>query len=263
MPVQLPTTERRRLTLAASDFHLRAAADDSPPAFQGYASKFNERTAIGNPLTWGFFEQVAPGAFTKTLSEGDQRFLVDHDTAMVVARSSAGTLRLAQDGVGLVTDADLDPNLSYVNDLIANLRNGNITGMSFGFEVLKDQWETVNVDTVGDDGVPVSAPADLRMLQEVRLMEVSAVTFPAYTSTEAALRSVGAALTRHADRELIERHVERKPMLAKYVEVGDREPGESTRGSGKTEPAESTPSVPREDLDRWARALALKHGLTL
>lgn len=260
MPVQLPTTERRRLTLAASEFHLRAAADDSPPAFTGYASKFNDRTAIGNPLSWGFYEQVAPGAFTKTLSEGDQRMLVDHDSAKVVARTSAGSLRLAQDKTGLATDADLDPALSYVSDLIANLRNGNITGMSFGFEVLKDEWDTIDIETVAD-GEASTAQAELRTLQEVRLVEVSAVTFPAYTSTEAALRSVATALVRHGDGELIERSVGRNPKLRQYVEIDGREPGESTRGSGTKEPAVSTPN--RTYIDLSTTALAALNGLSL
>jgi hypothetical protein len=39
--------------------------------FVGHAAVFDVRTAIGNPLRWGFYEEIAPGAFTKTLSKGD------------------------------------------------------------------------------------------------------------------------------------------------------------------------------------------------
>lgn len=252
-----PTSERRRLSLTDARVSVRAAADegaDSTPSFFGYAAKFNERTAIGNPLTWGFYEQVAEGAFTKTLSEGDARFLVDHDSRLVVSRVSADTLRASQDKVGLAFDSDLDLELSYVRDLIANLRNGNITGMSFGFEVVKDDWEMIDLETTEGDTVQ----AELRTLREVKLYEGSAVTFPAYESTEATLRSVGHALTARGDLDAIARHVESKPELIRYTDV-EREPGGSTRATSR-EPAATTPA---EDVDRMMRARAHMHGLPL
>jgi HK97 family phage prohead protease len=114
--------EIREISLEAADVELRAAATaDASPVFYGHAAVFNTRTAIGNPLTWGFYEEVAPSAFTKTLQEGDARFLVDHNTQLLVSRVSAGDLRLSVDKVGLVSDADLDQELSYVRDLTRNV----------------------------------------------------------------------------------------------------------------------------------------------
>jgi HK97 family phage prohead protease len=168
--------ERRDLALAVAGVQLRAAEDEQTARrFAGHAAVFNQRTAIGNPLTWGFYEEIAPGAFSKTLSEGDARMLIDHDTRLVVSRVSADSLRLSQDKVGLAVDADLDERLSYVADLIVNLENKNITGMSFGFRTVKDDWETVTVETSEGD-----MEAELRIIREVQLFEVSAVTFPAY-----------------------------------------------------------------------------------
>src|SRR5689334_17971869 len=93
---------------------IRAAdTETNAQQFVGHAAVFNSRTAIGNPLTWGFYEEVNAGAFTKTLKEGDARFLVDHDTSLLVARISAGDLRLAEDDLGLAVDADLDSEVSY------------------------------------------------------------------------------------------------------------------------------------------------------
>lgn len=183
---QLERVEQRIQTLAASDFTLRAAVDDGMPVFTGHAAVFDSRTAIGNPLKWGFYEEVAPGAFAKTLQEGDARFLVDHDTAMLVARVSAGDLRLSEDDTGLATEADLDTELSYVKDLVRNLDKRRITGMSFGFEVIRDEWNTETIDT--SDGM--QAEVEIRRIIEVRLWEVSAVTFPAYDETDAALRAI-------------------------------------------------------------------------
>ncbi|MFF9285400.1 HK97 family phage prohead protease [Streptomyces griseosporeus] len=218
------TEERRRLPVSTADVAIRAA-DGGEERFRGYAAKFNSRTAIGNPLRWGFYEEIAPGAFTKTLQEGDARFLVDHDSYYVVSRVSAGTLSLSEDAVGLPVDSALDPALSYVNDLKANVRNGNITGMSFGFYVLKDQWSTETIDT--SEG---PAEVEVRRILEVRLIEVSAVTFPAYEDTEAELASVASALVQRGDTEAIERRARWRPELRDLLQLvgspaaADREP---------------------------------------
>lgn len=161
-------------------------AADAEPKFVGHAAVFNSRTAIGNPLRWGWYEEIRDGAFTKTLSEGDSRFLVDHDSRLLVARVSAGDLRLAEDDTGLAVDADLDVELSYVKDLVRNLDKRRITGMSFGFYVVRDEWTTEQVET--SDGQV--ADVEVRTILEVRLLEVSAVTFPAYEETDAGLRKM-------------------------------------------------------------------------
>ena len=143
--------EHRGLPSAAARIAIRAAADKSADdeRFVGHAAVFDVRTSIGNPLKWGFYEELASGAFTKTLKECDARFLLDHDSYYVVSRMTANTLTLKEDKVGLAVDSDLDVNLSYVKDLKANVRNGNITGMSFGFYVVKDQWSTEEVEVSG------------------------------------------------------------------------------------------------------------------
>ncbi|MYS47541.1 HK97 family phage prohead protease [Streptomyces sp. SID5998] len=220
------TEERRRLPLSTADVVIRAVdGDQADERFRGYAARFNSRTAIGNPLRWGFYEEIAPGAFTKTLQEGDARFLVDHDSYYVVSRVSAGTLSLAEDAVGLPVDSALDTGLSYVNDLKANVRNGNITGMSFGFYVLKDQWSTETIDT--SEG---PAEVEVRRILEVRLIEVSAVTFPAYEDTEAELASVASALVQRGDQAAIERRAKWRPELRDLLQLVDAErPAEASR----------------------------------
>lgn len=221
MPTQqLERFEQRTQPLAATDFALRAADDGAAPVFTGHAAVFDSRTAIGNPLRWGFYEEVAPGAFTKTLQEGDARFLVDHETSMLVARVSALDLRLAEDDIGLDTEADLDLELSYVRDLHRNLDKRRITGMSFGFEVVKDDWTTETVTT--SDGM--EAEVEIRRILEVRLWEVSAVTFPAYDETDAALRAVQF----RADPD----------PLGRRATLLDREPAEATRDD--SQPADAT-----------------------
>lgn len=255
MPATLTSTEeRRRLALDAAAVAIRAA--DGGDRFGGYASVFNSRTAIGNPLRWGFYEEIAPGAFSKTLDEGDARMLIDHDSYYVVSRMSAGTLALSEDDKGLLVDSALDEELSYVRDLKANLRNGNITGMSFGFYVIKDEWNSETLEVEGADPVEV----DVRVIREVRLVEVSAVTFPAYPETEAELKAVARALDRRGDYAAVEAAARHRPELLDLVHI-DREPGESTRGT--QEPAEPAVSTQPTGLPISMRmnALAARYGL--
>ncbi|MFJ4990062.1 HK97 family phage prohead protease [Streptomyces sp. NPDC088732] len=275
--------ERRRLPLSTAEVSVRTDEGDTVGArFNGYAAVFNSRTAIGNPLRWGFYEEIAPGAFTKTLQEGDARMLIDHDSYYVVSRVSAGTLDLAEDGKGLAVDSALDPELSYVSDLKANVRNKNITGMSFGFYVIKDDWTLETVET--SDGQ--SAEVEVRRILEARLIEVSAVTFPAYVDTEAELASVCSALVHRGDRAAIEKRAAFRPELGdllqvvdpqgtrrdtaapadKQEQVTDREPGESTR-EDTTEP-EATTTEPAattrrndDSVDIRMRALAARYNL--
>lgn len=161
------TMERRALTTPPE---LRA--DDSAKIARGYAALFNSRTQIGD---W-FVEELAEGAFAETLKAADVRALIDHDTGRVIGRSTAGTLRLSEDDKGLFVEIDL-PDTSDGRDLAVQLERGDITGMSFGFRVTKEEW-----DETGE--MPV------RTIKAVELFEVSAVAFPQYTDTEIALRSL-------------------------------------------------------------------------
>ena len=215
--------ERRTRALSDTDVRLVRADDGKARGFAGHASVFNSRTAIGNPLTWGWYEEVAPGAFTKTLAEGDARFLVDHDSRLLVARVSAGDLQLAEDDIGLGVDAELDAELSYVRDLIRNLEKRRITGMSFGFYVVRDDWDTEDVET--SDGH--TATVEVRTIREVRLLEVSAVTFPAYEDTDAGLRAMTTEV--------------RAARQTSPDAPGDRSaPAEATRSSDDPAPADAT-----------------------
>lgn len=211
--------DRRDLPLSSAELEIRAADDDpeGAPHFTGYAMKWGVRTLIG-ALPWGFYEEIAPGAASKTLSEGDQRMLIQHDPYYVVSRMSAGTLRLDPDDTGLPVDSDLDQELSYVPDLIANVRNKNISGMSFGFRVIKDDWTEEQIGEA-DDGTPIMG--ELRTIREMELIEVSPVTFPAYDDTSTGLRAtdpvraVGMALARR-DSGLIEARSAWCPELLHY-----------------------------------------------
>jgi hypothetical protein len=176
-PSERPPVERR--VYALRDLEVRAAnseTGDIPVA--GYAAVFNSRSVVMWDWWEGsFVEEVEPGAFARTINNGDIRFLINHDPNLILARKSSRseTLRLSEDDVGLRVEADMGPT-SYAQDLAISMRRGDVTQMSFGFRVLRDTWAET------EDGLP------LRRLQEVHLFDVSAVTFPAYEETEVSAR---------------------------------------------------------------------------
>jgi HK97 family phage prohead protease len=164
-------------------FELRTALDGETRKITGHAAVFNQDSV---PISdwWGdsFVERIAPGAFTKTLKEADIRALFNHNPDYVLGRNKASTLTLSEDRVGLAVEIT-PPEANWARDLMRSMQRGDVDQMSFGFEVVKDQ---VIYDREND--------LITRTLLEVKLYDVSVVTFPAYTGTDAAVSSVRAAL---------------------------------------------------------------------
>jgi HK97 family phage prohead protease len=183
------TTERRTATM---DLVSVRARPDAGLGFKGRAALYNKRTWIGPPK-FGFWEEIALGAFDRAVSEDDVRFLVDHDPAKVLARTSNGTLRLVADKKGLNVDADM-ADVSYARDLAVLLERGDLGEMSFAFVTDDDNPERVSWSRLKDG-------TNLRRLVGFdRVLDVSCVGFPAYEGTEAAMRAVEAR-RRDANRE--------------------------------------------------------------
>lgn len=153
----------------------------------GYSAVFNSKSEdLG-----GFHEFVAKGAFTRVLTEDpDVRGLVNHDTNMIIGRTSSGTMRLEQDSKGLRYEIDV-ADTQAGRDIMTSIKRGDVTGSSFAFTVESDKWETVEGEQV-------------RTITEVRgLYDSGPVTVPAYPASvaEASKRSLDAAI---------------RPRMAKY-----------------------------------------------
>jgi len=145
---------------------------DDDGGIVGYAAVFNEWS---QPL--GFFkERIRPGAFKKTLEDSDVRALFNHDPNYVLGRNTAGSLDLKEDKQGLRFSIN-PPATQWANDLQVSVKRGDIDQASFGFEAIKDDWDHK------------SEPME-RELIEVRLFDVSVVTYPAYTQTKVTARSL-------------------------------------------------------------------------
>jgi len=163
-----PKADKPEVRTNSVDFEVRAEGDGM--TFTGYASVFNSPSQdLG-----GFIEYVAPGAFKRSLqSRNEVKLLWNHDSGEPLASLRGGTMQLVEDEVGLKVSAQL-PNTTRGRDIAELLRTKVIDSMSFGFNVIKDTW---------------SRDGQTRTLDSVRLFEVSIVSFPAYESTTATVRS--------------------------------------------------------------------------
>ncbi len=138
----------------------------------GYAAVFN---SLSEDLG-GFREKIEPGCFSKTINSDDIRSLKNHNSDYVLGRNKSGTLILSEDQRGLKIDV-IPPDAQWARDFMVSIDRGDVDQMSFGFHKVSDRWE-------GD------YPNEVRTLTEVRLFDVSPVTFPAYPDTEVGLRSL-------------------------------------------------------------------------
>jgi uncharacterized protein len=140
-----------------------------PRRLEGHAALFNSPAQIGD-----FTETVLPGAFRSSLLSGrDILALADHDATKVLARTRAGTLKLAEDSRGLHFELDV-PATTVGSDVLELVRSGNAGGCSFGFKVREERWQQ----------------RDRRELIAVELHEISIVSaWPAYEGTSVQARA--------------------------------------------------------------------------
>lgn len=144
------------------------ASPEKPLRFEGYAAKFGEQSH------WmGFIETIAPGAFTSALERGDDvRALFNHNENFVLGRTASGTCTLRQDDTGLWFEVDA-PDTQWAKDLHKSVQRGDINQCSFSFYAEKEEW----ID-------------DKRTLIDLKLLDISIVTYPAYEGTTVSARSL-------------------------------------------------------------------------
>ncbi len=174
--------------------------EDDKEMVEGYASIFNSRSEnLGN-----FYEYISPDAISQeTIDKSDVRALINHDESLILARSTAGTLKLSVDQKGLKYSFDI-PETTYGRDLAINMKNGNITQSSFAFTVAEDDWTT---DAAGND---------IRTITKIdRLYDVSPVSFPAYSQAEADLVVAKRGLACY--KETLKKEDEEKDLVARSL----------------------------------------------
>jgi HK97 family phage prohead protease len=168
-------TERRMTTQGGVTVETR---EDGKTVASGYAAVFHRADDPGTQynLAKDFVERIAPTAFERALRDKhDARALFNHDPNMLLGRAGAGTLRLTTDSVGLRYEIDL-PDTQLGRDIAASMKRGDLTGSSFAFRVAKQNFEK-------------GEGHDVRNIQDVDLLDVGPVTYPAYKATTAGMRS--------------------------------------------------------------------------
>ena len=159
-------------------FDIRADTDEENGYYiTGRPIVFESKTDLG------FCDEVIRRGALDEADLSDVRFLVNHNTDMIpLARSQAGnknsTMQIQTDKDGLTMRVNLDvENNTEARALYSAVQRGDISGMSFMFTITGDEWENLNsehptryINTIG------------------QVAEVSAVTFPAYKSTEISAR---------------------------------------------------------------------------
>lgn len=170
--------------IRAFDFDIRSEiTDKSMGRLTGRPIVYGSRTNIGP-----FDEIIEPGALDRA-DLRDVRLLVNHNTQMIpLARSrnnnenSTMQLMLVPEGMDMRADVDIDNNTEAKN-LYSAVGRGDISGMSFLMFVDEDSW----------DGLETDHPT--RHVRSIsRILEVSAVTFPAYAATSIEARGLSDAL---------------------------------------------------------------------
>ncbi len=170
--------DQKQTITRAYNFEIRAENNEKNGDFiTGRPIVYNSKTDLG----W-FSEIIEAGALDKANLK-DVRFLVNHDIGMIpLARSrnnnENSTMQMSIDKDGMAIRVNLDTeNNSDARNLYSAIKRGDISGMSFMFSIDREEWE----DLEGDHPT--------RRIKSIgQVYEVSAVTFPAYESTEISAR---------------------------------------------------------------------------
>lgn len=155
----------RRIKSFLTNFETREESGEI--YIEGYFAVFGSEYEL-----WpGAVETISPGAFQRSLPEGDIRALCDHDTRLVLGRTKARTLELREDKKGLWGRIRINRDDTDAMNLYSRVQRGDVDQCSFGFSIEREEL------TQREDG---STRWDIK---DVNLYEVSVVTFPAYEDT--------------------------------------------------------------------------------
>lgn len=209
------TMGTRQVRARKTDFCVRSD-EDGKQYIEGYFAVFNSVYDIAP----GMSESVAPEAFDKTISD-DIRCLTDHDTRLVLGRTSAHTFEIKVDAHGLWGRALINPNDQDAVNTKARVDRGDINQASFGFDIVKEDTD------IREDG---SVHFTIR---EVKLYECSVVAFPAYAETNITSRAKDAEIAKERAKQVeIQKREAWKQTMRKRLK-GDQSDGTEKSDAGK------------------------------
>ena len=166
--------QREQRCAAVTELRIETHEGGGLPVIEGHAAVFDSLSQdIG--IVFPFKEKIRAGAFKTSVERDDIRALWNHDANYVLGRNRAGTLELTETDKGLKVRI-FPPDTTWAKDLTESIKRGDVSQMSFGFIVENETWSVENGE-------------DIRMLEKVKLYDVSPVTFPAYLDTDVGVRS--------------------------------------------------------------------------
>lgn len=176
---------------------------------EGYALKFNKETQIGSG-EWGWIEKIDEKALDET-DMSNVIFNYNHSWDLVEARTSNKSLSLEVDEIGLKIVAKLSDTSSGV-DLYKRIKSGLINRMSFAAVITGNVWEESK-----------DSKLDRRTITKFgTILDVSAVTFPAYEDTSISARSgydvVDDQVKKHFKTKEVEERTEDRLSYSKQIE---------------------------------------------
>lgn len=173
--------DKKPLEQRSYSFEVRAEETESGNIITGRPIVYDSKTNIG------YFDEIIERGALNNTDLTDVRFLVNHDTRKIpLARSRRNngnsTMQLTVDDFGMSIRVHLDTeNNSEARSLYSAVQRGDISGMSFMFSVNGEEWDDMETDH------------PTRRIKDIgSVVEVSAVTFPAYDATEINARSKAA-----------------------------------------------------------------------
>jgi hypothetical protein len=162
-----------------AELSIEARADEKHLKIAGHAAVFDVEADIGGM----FRERIVRGAFSEAIGRDDVRLLIEHE-GLPLARTKSGSLFLSEDSRGLRIEADLNLSDPDVARLKPKLERGDLSNMSIGFSMRGGRQVFEEED----------GKQTLRIIEKIgELFDVSLVTFPAFATTDVALRSMKSA----------------------------------------------------------------------
>lgn len=198
---------KKELEQRSYNFEVRAEETDEGNVITGRPIVYNSVTDLG------FFDEVIESGALNHADLTDVRFLVNHDVRKIpLARSRRNngnsTMQLSVDDFGMGIRVTLDTeNNAEARSLYSAVQRGDISGMSFMFSVNDEEWSEIESDH------------PTRRIKEIgSVVEVSAVTFPAYEATEIYARSKEALENARSAVETV-RQQKAKPLDSGELEL--------------------------------------------
>lgn len=206
---------KKKLEHRSYEFEVRADASEKGNIIEGIPIIYDTITDIG------YFDEVIENGALDEADLKDVRFLVNHDDKRIpLARSrnnnenSTMQLKKIDEGLKVIVNLDIENN-AEAKALYSAVKRGDITGMSFMFTVEDDEWEEVESEH------------PLRRVKKIgTVVEVSAVTFPAYADTtintrgelESSMQALDNAIKQHKETKKRSKELELEKLRFLFFE---------------------------------------------